>query len=311
MIWAIGDIHGMLEPLKKLILQIKPLHSEAEPIKLIFLGDYIDHGPASKEVIDFILDLPYEKVFLMGDHEAMFLDYIDNGERSSVWRRFQGGYKTLKCFNMDSKDSKLDNKYLDFLRNLKCSHTEEIGEKKFLFTHAGLNDSYDIDTQLAFKTIEDLKNSNLGKNYYLRDSLLFNKTEPSRKVKDFIMIHGHLPTLFIDKFYMDNSYFYLDRGIPFLKFDNNDEKYSEYLGKYSTEDSRSYNNEYSCWSRLGYDKLISVNIDTAAVMGKNLTAIGLSEKDLRKRDFKIRQIRTNVGYRRREDIRSFKVHIGR
>jgi len=49
MIWAIGDVHGCLRSLEKLIGQISPKDGD----KLVFLGDYIDRGPDSKGTIDF------------------------------------------------------------------------------------------------------------------------------------------------------------------------------------------------------------------------------------------------------------------
>jgi serine/threonine protein phosphatase 1 len=77
MIWAIGDIHGMFDPLQRLLAEIRLCQSDEEPIeKIVFIGDYIDHGPSSKEVIDLIRRLDYETVLLMGNHEDMALRFI-------------------------------------------------------------------------------------------------------------------------------------------------------------------------------------------------------------------------------------------
>jgi serine/threonine protein phosphatase 1 len=82
MIWVIGDIHGMFDHLKGLITSIRYYEEPDDPVeKLIFIGDYIDYGPSSKEVIDFIIDLDYDKVLLMGDHEdfaVRFYKYDEN-----------------------------------------------------------------------------------------------------------------------------------------------------------------------------------------------------------------------------------------
>ncbi|MDR2141821.1 MAG: metallophosphoesterase, partial [Deltaproteobacteria bacterium] len=76
MIWVFGDIHGLFDPLVNICGAIRDLAEQGEPVeKIIFLGDYIDHGPCSKEVIDFILDLKYEKILIMGNHEDLALRF--------------------------------------------------------------------------------------------------------------------------------------------------------------------------------------------------------------------------------------------
>lgn len=70
-ILAIGDIHGCDTALENLLLQVRPAPAD----QLVFLGDYIDRGPASRAVVDRLLAL-YTKcrtVFLRGNHEVMIL----------------------------------------------------------------------------------------------------------------------------------------------------------------------------------------------------------------------------------------------
>src|SRR5688500_9784566 len=73
-LFAIGDIHGCVDELRQLLNQL-PRSSEST---LVFLGDYIDRGPASREVIDTLLGLAQQDhvVPLMGTHEAMFHDFL-------------------------------------------------------------------------------------------------------------------------------------------------------------------------------------------------------------------------------------------
>jgi hypothetical protein len=73
MIWVIGDIHGLFDPLKKVMAQIRVIESQTgdKVEKIIFIGDYIDHGPSSREVIDLVRGLEYPTVALMGNHEDM------------------------------------------------------------------------------------------------------------------------------------------------------------------------------------------------------------------------------------------------
>ena len=109
MIWVIGDIHGMFDPLNRLITEIRKLSVlyEEEVEKVIFIGDYIDHGPSSKEVIDLVMDLEFEKVLLMGNHEDLLLQFYDNGdeleEYGNVWFNGNGGQETIYSFSKEQE----------------------------------------------------------------------------------------------------------------------------------------------------------------------------------------------------------------
>ncbi|HWT80645.1 MAG TPA: metallophosphoesterase family protein, partial [Candidatus Methylomirabilis sp.] len=65
--YVIGDIHGCLLPLQRLLAKISPQPGD----EVIFIGDYIDRGPESREVVEHLLGLSYRCVFLMGNHEKM------------------------------------------------------------------------------------------------------------------------------------------------------------------------------------------------------------------------------------------------
>lgn len=72
-IFAIGDIHGQADKLDALLGRLAGLDAAA---RLVFLGDYIDRGPHSRQVVDRLLALRRERpdtVFLMGNHEAALL----------------------------------------------------------------------------------------------------------------------------------------------------------------------------------------------------------------------------------------------
>lgn len=72
---AVGDIHGHLAHLKALMGQVCPSSDD----KVIFIGDYIDRGPDSKGVIDYLINFRKRfpsTVFLRGNHEQMFLDAV-------------------------------------------------------------------------------------------------------------------------------------------------------------------------------------------------------------------------------------------
>lgn len=136
-IFALGDIHGCFNPLKELIENKIQLQKND---KLIFLGDYIDRGPNSKEVVDYIIELidnEYDIVTLLGNHESMLIDAYFNTTSVSKWIQ-NGGAETLKSFEINSLIN-LDSKYLDFFNNLKSYFEHD----EYLFVHAGFNDEHE------------------------------------------------------------------------------------------------------------------------------------------------------------------------
>ncbi|HAB51452.1 MAG TPA: serine/threonine protein phosphatase [Marinilabiliales bacterium] len=134
-LFAIGDIHGCFDLLKELVENKIQLQKDD---KLILLGDYIDRGDKSKEVVDFIIELSengYDIIPLMGNHEAMLLDAFENEKDISKWIQ-NGGNETLKSFEIDSlKD--IESKYIEFIKGLRYYYAF----KDYLFVHAGFNDN--------------------------------------------------------------------------------------------------------------------------------------------------------------------------
>ncbi len=138
MIYAIGDIHGMREPLAKLLKSL-PL---APGDKLVFMGDYVDRGPDPKGVVELLLELKtqYECIFLIGNHEAMFLSFLGwegQGYFGSEAFLHNGGETTLTSYGYfeSGPDFRLPPDHERFFRELELYHLE--GEYAFL--HAGLS----------------------------------------------------------------------------------------------------------------------------------------------------------------------------
>jgi serine/threonine protein phosphatase 1 len=133
-IFAIGDIHGCFDSLKELVENKIQLNKNDT---LVLLGDYIDRGDKSKEVIDYIIDLQgkdYNIIPLIGNHELLLLETFEDENNKPKWLQ-NGGGETLKSFGVDSiKD--ISPKYLEFFKNLKNFYSFE----EFLFVHAGFND---------------------------------------------------------------------------------------------------------------------------------------------------------------------------
>jgi serine/threonine protein phosphatase 1 len=103
-VFAIGDVHGRVDLLERATAAIEAQAAEAAGANrtiLIFLGDYIDRGPSSREVIEHLMALkaraPFELTFLRGNHEQILIDLIGGGEDSARWLD-HGGRETLMSY---------------------------------------------------------------------------------------------------------------------------------------------------------------------------------------------------------------------
>lgn len=133
-LFAISDIHGCYKPFYKLVTNTINLDKSDQ---LILLGDFIDRGSQSKEVIDFILDLyksGYNVTSLTGNHEAMLLESYYKPEIFPLWM-VNGGGTTLESFGINHIQD-IDNIYLEFFTNLE--YYKIIGN--IIFVHAGFDD---------------------------------------------------------------------------------------------------------------------------------------------------------------------------
>ena len=141
MLYAVGDIHGELEKLEEL-LEALPL---AEGDRIVFLGDYVDRGPDSFGVVERLIRLEQDWpcVFLLGNHESMFLDFLgwtDDAYFGGDAFLMNGGDRTLSSYGYfdretpDRETFRLPKKHEDFLLSLKLHHSE--GD--YVFIHAGL-----------------------------------------------------------------------------------------------------------------------------------------------------------------------------
>ncbi len=181
--WVIPDIHGCAKTLQTLIeFQIKPSKHDW----LYFLGDYIDRGPDSKGVIDFIIKLQDEEYnvrLLKGNHEELFIRaYEEESNRKSIlgiktrnsvkteWKKL-GGNKCLESFNIKNLCDFPAN-YIDWMKNLEIF----IELDDYILVHAGLN--FTIDD--PFKD----KNAMLWVREFKPDA---------KKINNKSVIHGHVP----------------------------------------------------------------------------------------------------------------------
>lgn len=134
---AIGDIHGCLNSLKRLIDELK---IDNKTDRLVFIGDYIDRGKYSFEVIQYLLELRRYMGFnncilLRGNHEQMLIDC--GGCPDSLWIR-NGAYATMDSFFRHGEEP---SNYLNFFKNLPLVCESE----NAFFCHAGFTYPYRTD----------------------------------------------------------------------------------------------------------------------------------------------------------------------
>jgi len=154
--YVIGDIHGCARELGYLIGSL-PL---APGDRVVFLGDYIDRGPDSSEVISFLIDLQrrlnlIEFIFLKGNHEDMFLAYLGIGGAHADMFLINGGRATLASYGLDANRpsseaalSAIPSDHIAFYKKLQRHYSFE----PFLCVHAGI----DPEKSFAEQTEEDL-----------------------------------------------------------------------------------------------------------------------------------------------------------
>jgi serine/threonine protein phosphatase 1 len=146
-LFAVGDIHGCLDRLTVLLQRI-PVDWGAD--RLIFLGDYVDRGPDSMQVIEFLLEFKRRHgeriVFLEGNHEWMFSRYLA-GEDCGPFLRC-GGRHTIESYSLKGKALEVPDSHREFLDCLEPFHETE----SYIFVHAGLRPG----VSLAEQSLEDL-----------------------------------------------------------------------------------------------------------------------------------------------------------
>src|SRR5437588_13017012 len=102
-IYANGDIHGCARQLQDVFTAIDLHLARTAPARAlhVFLGDYIDRGPASRQTIDLLIERSrrHQSIFLKGNHEAFLLEVLQDASRLEAWREF-GGFQTLMSYGL-------------------------------------------------------------------------------------------------------------------------------------------------------------------------------------------------------------------
>ena len=208
-VYAVGDIHGRADLLTRLLEDLRADAGagdyEGRPI-LIFLGDYVDRGFQSKDVINILLSnmvSPFETYFLKGNHEQAMLQFLGDAGIGPRWAEY-GGAETLVSYGVQPPRTRtspeewmqasadlreaLPDEHLQFLKNLELS--VRVGD--YVFVHAGVRPGVPLDQQNE----QDL--------LWIREEFLND-----RRSLGAVIVHGHTP---IQNPYRDGRRISLDTG---------------------------------------------------------------------------------------------------
>jgi len=188
-LYVIGDIHGRLDLLDRLIDTIKrDVDEYGNDCLTITLGDYIDRGPNSRGVLERLMASPFPTPYiaLKGNHEVLLESFLADPAVGEHWRRL-GGLETLHSYGVPVSGLMVGKAYeeaaarlrqvmpaqhMSFLRSLKTSYSND----KYFFCHAGVRPGVPLERQ----NDEDL--------LWIRGEFLNSKMDFGK-----IVVHGHTP----------------------------------------------------------------------------------------------------------------------
>jgi serine/threonine protein phosphatase 1 len=189
-IYAIGDVHGCLDELKRLEQAIYADGATFTGDKwIVMLGDYVDRGPDSAGVLDHLLSpMPpgYRRICLAGNHETMLLAFLDEPLPGSDWLRF-GGHQTLQSYAIDEQSGYFDAETLEQRRQILNSHIPRqhvdfmrslplyLHVGNTVFVHAGLRRGVPLEQQSE------------------RDLLWIRPGDDIPFETGTVVVHGHTP----------------------------------------------------------------------------------------------------------------------
>ena len=192
--WVFGDVHGNVEKLRQCLSKINLQKGDT----IIGLGDYVDRGVCSYEVVELLLSLEkdYNCIWLRGNHDQCFLQGFDKGD-FTLWN--QGCRETVQSYRRNLKLGETDNTTLtisqlpethfEFFDNLKYYY---IDKENRLFVHAGINRHHsieDLDYNADDVCLWDRDFINSARSYYESDLGKFKTKDDFKEI--FV---GHTPT---------------------------------------------------------------------------------------------------------------------
>jgi serine/threonine protein phosphatase 1 len=191
-LYAVGDIHGRVDLLDDLLAQIHADEARRGPAEthLIFLGDLVDRGPTSAQVIDRLIALEQSRPrvrFLMGNHEEVYLKAIKGDLAALKFFVKIGGRETILSYGIDEesyRDADFEELLALWQARVPAEHIAFLDRFEdliifgdYAFVHAGVHPARSFDDQRA----TDLR--------WIRDTFLDHRTRLEK-----VVVHGHTIT---------------------------------------------------------------------------------------------------------------------
>jgi serine/threonine protein phosphatase 1 len=174
--YAIADLHGSFDLLQLALSAARQHASLCGRRTIVFLGDYIDRGPQSREIIETLIAGPPEGWLwriLKGNHEDMMVGAFKGNIDIALWLD-NGGDATLASYGIDGARSSLKTDvlatHLAWLDRLPLLHVD----RHRLFVHAGVDRALPLDRQLP-------------------RTLLWTRDDPPTAYDGRHVVHGHIP----------------------------------------------------------------------------------------------------------------------
>jgi serine/threonine protein phosphatase 1 len=245
LVYCVGDIHGRDDLLRDMAERVgADLKTRSfDHAVTIFLGDYIDRGPGSKDVIEQLAsgEWPTSIITLAGNHEDFLLSFLDDARFLAFWRS-QGGLETLHSYEvnigpaMAGRDfeevqaaftARFPKQHRDFLETLKVSAV--IGD--YFFCHAGVRPGVALDRQSR----DDLLN--------IREPFLSSEAEHGK-----LVVHGHTPAvgpeIRLNRIGIDTAAYATGR-LTCLVLEKDEQRFLPVVGYDAKRDADSYGGSFS------------------------------------------------------------------
>lgn len=191
-IYAVGDIHGRDDLLEQLLEKISADAAAKEPARnvIVFLGDYVDRGLQSCQVLDRLVEGPppgFEAVYLKGNHEEAMLQFLGDAQFAKTWK-YYGGLETLHSYGVTELTLSDDpavferarERFEEILPDAHRMFLEKLGISAifgdYFFAHAGVRPGIGLERQSE----QDL--------LWIRDDFLRSRANFGK-----IVVHGHTP----------------------------------------------------------------------------------------------------------------------
>jgi serine/threonine protein phosphatase 1 len=189
-VYAVSDIHGCADLLQNVFAAIDHHIARTAPTRAlhVYLGDYIDRGPASRQTIDLLIERSrhHESIFLKGNHEAFLFEVLQDASLLEAWKQY-GGFQTLMSYGLTpllKPDREEQDALVQALRHAMPDHHRRFFSNlrssfhcgDFFFAHAGVRPGVPLRQQRE----EDL--------LWIRDEFLQSEEDFGKFV-----VHGHTP----------------------------------------------------------------------------------------------------------------------